>query len=85
MLDQIHSTDFVQINNYGFGMLTLVSLGLGIYHCVASHLSFPRLSREEIPLVEFVKEHVPPCVVLVINDNPYGLMFALSYICRTCP
>jgi hypothetical protein len=27
----------------------------------------------------------PPCVVLVINDNPYGLMFALSYICRTCP
>jgi hypothetical protein len=32
-----------------------------------------------------VKGHVPPCVVLVINDNPYGLMFALSYICRTCP
>jgi hypothetical protein len=27
----------------------------------------------------------PPCVVLVINDNPYGLMFASSYICRTCP
>jgi hypothetical protein len=23
-------------------------------------------------------------VVLVINDNPYGLMVALSYICRTC-
>jgi hypothetical protein len=33
----------------------------------------------------FLKEHVPPCVVLVINDNPYGLIFALSYICRTCP
>jgi hypothetical protein len=32
-----------------------------------------------------MKGHVPPCVVLVINDNPYGLMFALSYICRTCP
>jgi hypothetical protein len=32
-----------------------------------------------------LKEHVPPCVILVINDNPYGLMFALSYICRTCP
>jgi hypothetical protein len=28
-----------------------------------------------------VKEHVPPCVILVINDNPYGLMFALSSIC----
>jgi hypothetical protein len=25
------------------------------------------------------------CVVLVINDNPYRLMFALSYICRTYP
>jgi hypothetical protein len=36
-------------------------------------------------LNEFVKVHMPPCVVLVINDNPYGLMFALSYICRTCP
>jgi hypothetical protein len=26
-----------------------------------------------------------PCVVLVINDNLYGLMVALSYMCRTCP
>jgi hypothetical protein len=26
-----------------------------------------------------------PCVVLVINDNPYGLMVALIYMCRTCP
>jgi hypothetical protein len=24
-------------------------------------------------------------VVLVINDNLYGLMVALSYMCRTCP
>ena len=23
-----------------------------------------------------------PCMVLVINDNLYGLMFVLSYICR---
>jgi hypothetical protein len=37
------------------------------------------------PVVCMVKEHLPPCVVLVINDNPYGLMFASSYICRTCP
>ena len=22
---------------------------------------------------------MPPCVVLVINDNPYGLMFLLRY------
>jgi hypothetical protein len=28
-----------------------------------------------------VKEHaVPPCLVLVINDNLYGLTIALSYI-----
>jgi hypothetical protein len=32
-----------------------------------------------------LKEHVPLCVVLVINDNPYGLIFASSYICRTYP
>jgi hypothetical protein len=32
-----------------------------------------------------VKEHKALCVVLVINDNPNGLMVALSYICRTCP
>ena len=38
-----------------------------------------------ISFVDSLKEHVPPCVVLVINDNPYGLMFALSYICRSCP
>jgi hypothetical protein len=25
-------------------------------------------------------EHGAPCVVLVINDNLYGLMFVLSYI-----
>ena len=25
---------------------------------------------------------LPPCVVLVINDNLYGLMFVLIYICR---
>ena len=26
-----------------------------------------------------LKVHMPSCVVLVINDNLYGLMFALSY------
>jgi hypothetical protein len=25
------------------------------------------------------------CLVLVINDNPYGLIFALSHMCRSCP
>src|SRR3954462_8391657 len=33
-----------------------------------------------------LKEHVgPPCVVLVIDDNLYGLMCVLSYTCRICP
>ena len=25
---------------------------------------------------------LPPCVVLLINDNLYGLMFVLSYTCK---
>ena len=29
--------------------------------------------------VAYWKGMVPPCLVLVINDNPYGLMVALSY------
>ena len=28
---------------------------------------------------------LPPCVVLVINDTPYGLMFTLRYSYRSCP
>ena len=28
---------------------------------------------------------LPPCMVLVINDNPYGLMFTLRYSYRSCP
>ena len=28
---------------------------------------------------------MPSCVVLVINDNLYGLMFALRYLYRSCP
>jgi hypothetical protein len=27
----------------------------------------------------------PPCVVLVIDDNPYRLMVTPSYVCRTYP
>ena len=30
-------------------------------------------------------EHISPYVVLVIDDNSYGLMVALSYIYRICP
>jgi hypothetical protein len=46
-----------------------------------------RWSEREVSVILAgqVKEHMePPCVVLIINDNPYGLMVALSYVCRTC-
>jgi hypothetical protein len=44
-------------------------------------MSKENMSGNEIQL----KEHGAPCVVFVIIDNPYGLMFALSYIYRICP
>ena len=34
----------------------------------------------QLPKWGRLKVHGAPCVVLVINDNPYGLMFALSYL-----
>ena len=40
----------------------------------------------QLPKWGRLKEHVlPPCLVLVIDDNLYGLMVALSYIRRVCP
>ena len=32
-----------------------------------------------------VLEHISPYVVLVLDDNSYGLMVSLSYIYRICP
>ena len=40
-----------------------------------------RVSWEGVPESAWL----PPCVVLVINDNLYGLMFALRYLHRSCP
>jgi hypothetical protein len=59
-------------------MFSLVPPEATLVHVAAGHspVSVARSS---------VKEHVSPCVVLVINDNLYGLMFASSFICRTCP
>ena len=37
-------------------------------------------SPEEVGGVE--SAWLIPCMVLAINDNLYGLMFVLSYICR---
>ena len=34
---------------------------------------------------EIERAWLPTCVVLVINDNLYGLMCALSYICNVGP
>jgi hypothetical protein len=53
------------------------------------HYKYPGL-LQPLPVPDFAWTHIErsyraPCVVLVINDNPYGLMVALSYMCRTCP
>jgi hypothetical protein len=41
--------------------------------------------QEGLLMAVVERSYRAPCVVLVINDNPYGLMVALSYMCRTCP
>ena len=39
----------------------------------------------QLPKWGRLKVHGSPCVVLVINDNLYGLMFELRYFFRSCP
>ena len=58
--------------------------------CVAWLLnSLYKPSKKGLSLItkmgEIERACVAPCVVLVINDNPYGLMLALRYTCRSCP
>ena len=36
-------------------------------------------------LMQTERACVATSMVLVINDNPCGLMFALRYSCRSCP
>ena len=45
------------------------------------------LDLSELSIEELSGERacVSPSVVLVINDNPYGLMFTLRYSYRSCP
>jgi hypothetical protein len=43
------------------------------------------ISIQQNAFIKGERTYGAPCVVLVINDNPYGLMVALSYMCRTCP
>jgi hypothetical protein len=33
----------------------------------------------------WVKVHGASCVVLVINENSYGLLLSFGFSCRTCP
>jgi hypothetical protein len=48
-------------------------------------LKHPYSFQYQVSQVSHIERAFAPCVVLVINDNPYGLMFALSFICRSCP
>ena len=38
-----------------------------------------QMAEQRPPNQSTLNVHGSPCVVLVINDNLYGLMFALSY------
>ena len=54
--------------------------------CIIPYINSLESDCHQLPKWGRLKEHaVPPCLVLVIDDNLYGLMVALSYIWRICP
>ena len=54
--------------------------------CIIPYINSLESDCHQLPKWGRLKEHaVPPCLVLVIDDNLYGLMVALSYIWRFCP
>jgi len=54
--------------------------------CLIPYINSLESDCHQLPKWGRLKEHVlPPCLVLVIDDNLYGLMVALSYIWRVCP
>ena len=56
-----------------------------IYDAVAGEYHHQVPSNSTQNFNHLLLEHISPCVILVIYDNPYGLMVALSYIFRICP
>ena len=71
------------LREYGFVLLHPCSL------CCMVAYSLYKPSKKGLSSItkmgEIEKACVAPSVVLVINDNPCGLMFALRYSCRSCP
>ena len=54
--------------------------------CITPCINSLESDCRQLPKWGRLKEHaVPPCLVLVIDDNLYGLMVVLSYIWRICP
>ena len=68
--------------------LSLMLMHPCLFLCMVAQIHYINPRKRDchkLPKWGRLKEHGSPCVVLVINDNPYGLMVALSYTCRVCP
>ena len=76
----------VEMDHIELALHALASL-LFVLHCCLNSLYKP--SKKGLSSItkmgEIERACVAPSVVLVINDNLYGLMFSLRYSCRTCP
>jgi hypothetical protein len=88
------ATSIAPTNNANLGKFVTAALGIGtqaatrhLIACLmgARYWSFVGGAMNYGKLRVSERTYGSPCVVLVINDNPYGLMIALSYMCRTYP
>ena len=74
---------------YCVSIYILLTCIITLYVCAWLCL-FPYINSLEVVVFNYqnggrLLEHISPYVVLVIDDNSYGLMVALSYIYRICP
>ena len=65
-----------------FSYHALASMLIALCGCLIHYINPRKRDCHQLPKWGRLKVHGAPCVVLVINDNPYGLMFALRYFCR---
>ena len=67
-------------------LCSLASLLFVLHGCLYSLYKPSKKGLSSITKMgEIERACVAPSMVLVINDNPYGLMLALRYSCRSCP